>query len=361
VRVINIVDNVSHVNMGIWNAAIATAEYLQSKNIFSELWYPEQEEVFNRASYMNAVALANTSEAHLLYMIDTRGLNIVTDIIATHGCWQFATRWGYGLQKKGFKWVYTPQGMLEPWAMAQKKWKKKLYFNLAEKRMAAKADIVRAVSSPEKKRLEQIFRHSKIVLQPNGVNIPSIDGETVEHTSTDYLFLSRLHEKKGILPLVKAWVSSGLNNKEGVNLIIAGPDQGELKKIEPYFSKSTNIKYKGAVYGEEKEKLFRQSSFYLLPSFSEGFPTSVLEAMSYGLVPFITEGCNLPEAINEKLAIKISTDEESIKEELNASVLLTKVAIAGNAAAVQAYVQHNYSLSLVADMQATLFNKLLPN
>lgn len=143
----------------------------------------------------------------------------------------------------------------------------------------------------------------------NGVKT---SGESIEKDSkqTVYLFLARLHKKKGIVHLVEAWANE-MYSRPNSRLIIAGPDEGELPKIQSLIHH--NIEYVGPVFGEEKLNLLKRAHYYVLPSYSEGFPTSVVEAMSYGAIPVISEGCNFPQVFAEKLGFEVSTNYRSIQ------------------------------------------------
>jgi poly(glycerol-phosphate) alpha-glucosyltransferase len=68
------------------------------------------------------------------------------------------------------------------------------------------------------------------------------------------------------------------------------------------------------VYGEAKDAAFRYASAFVLPSFSEGLPMSVLEAWSYGLPVFMTEACGLSEGFTSGAAIEITTDPETMAD-----------------------------------------------
>ena len=176
------------------------------------------------------------------------------------------------------------------------------------------------------------------------------------------LYMARLHHKKGIIPLVEAWLKSNLLNNERYELIIAGPDDGELANLEktlPNKTTVTNIRYLGAVYGEAKTKLLEQSSFFVLPSHSEGFPTSVLEAMQYGLVPLISSGCNFPEVFEKKLALKTEPNSGEIKTVLNNLSNYTASDLSSWAANCQTFVFENYSLNKIAEQQFNAFTKLI--
>ena len=66
-----------------------------------------------------------------------------------------------------------------------------------------------------------------------------------------------------------------------------------------------SVVFCGPVFGEDKEALLRSADAFILPSFSEGLPMSVLEAWSYGLPVVMTPECNLPEGFACQAALKI--------------------------------------------------------
>ncbi len=357
-NIINIIDNISQVNFGIWNAAIATAKQLKELfQVESELWFPEVKEC-PELEHVTMVPLKDTSIEAIEVLLTKRELNALDTIIVTHGCWQYATKWGAELKKKGFRWIYTPHGMLEPWSMQQKKWKKKIYYSLIEGPLTKKADFVRAVGTPELKNLQK--KYTNTILIPNGIDAYTMQEK--EYTKpVQFLFMARLHHKKGILPLVQAWISSTLNNNANYILQIAGPDDGEketmLKLIKD--SKTQNIHYLGPQYGEEKDELLRNSHFYILPSYSEGFPTSVLEAMQYGLIPIITEGCNFPEVFEDQKAIQITPETTSIIEGLEKVKQIHPENFQRMSTEANQYINKNYTLSKIATMQYELYFRIL--
>ena len=144
IRVINIIDRFDAVNFGIWNAACATAQQLEFRHgIRSELWFPATDYDPQQPIHCELRPLPSTTLATLTAL--AAQLTPHNTIIVTHGCWQYPTRWGAALARKGFTWVYVPHGMLEPWSISQKKWGKKAYWHLSESRNARHAKYVRAV------------------------------------------------------------------------------------------------------------------------------------------------------------------------------------------------------------------------
>jgi len=176
-----------------------------------------------------------------------------------------------------------------------------------------RADVVRAVGAPEADNLKNHF--SKVTLIANGVEATT-ELPIKAATPVIFLFMARLHFKKGPLNLVKAWKNSRLNNDPNFQLLIAGPDEGELAGIQEQIKGTNNIFYVGAIYGEAKIDLLQKAHFYVLPSLSEGFPTSVVEGMMYGQVPVISRGCNFPEVFGQQLGFDSGASMESIQEAL---------------------------------------------
>jgi len=357
-RIINIVDSVDQINYGIWHAVTVNAALLVERGVRTELWYPQKQfDVINQVTNVPLESLSLKSAADKLHK---RTLDPLHDIIVTHGSWSYATRWGAFFKKNGFKWIYVPHGMLEPWPLQQKKIKKALYLHLIEKRLAKQADCIKAVSVPESINLKKFFAPELIRFIPNGVFYEYTKPDfKARQSPVRYLFLSRLHYKKNLVALATAWLQSGLNNNGAYELLIAGPDEGELQNLTPLLQRSVNMKYVGSVYGEKKRELFDQCMYYVLPSYSEGLPSSLLEAMSYGLVPIVTEGCNLPEVFNQHLGVKINTDINAITKALKETSLWDVEKVAKTGLNAKRFIKEHFSLEAVTDLQMTLFSKLL--
>ena len=259
----------------------------------------------------------------------------------------------------GFTWIYTPHGMLEPWSMEQKAWKKIPYFHLAEKPMARKANLVRAVGKPEWKNLKKHFPAAMHI--PNGIYRNSLQPERSEANGLNFLFLARLHHKKNIMPLVKAWSSSSLVQSSGAKLSIAGTDDGEMEKLLAFLQEmpGKGIEFLGPVFGKEKEILLADSHFYILPSLSEGFPTSVVEAAGAGLIPLISDGCNFPEILECKAAIDSGKTESSIKEAIENAIRLSDSEKSAMRSRGRDLIEKGFLWELIAEKQAEIYGRLL--
>lgn len=238
----------------------------------------------------------------------------------THGLWGIHSMASYfnSLRSK-YPLVISPHGMLDPWAMEQSSWKKRLASYAYENGAFSKATYIHALTSREASDIKKNFTHVKrIEVIPNGVDMPVNYKNTKGlDNSINILYMARLHSKKGIIELVKAWAKFQENPRNAhINLTVAGWGdefiEGKLKGAN-----LRNLHFVGKVFGDKKINLLRNSHFFILPSFSEGLPISILEAWSYGLPTIMTDDCNLECGFESNAAIKILPEVDSILKGLN--------------------------------------------
>lgn len=101
------------------------------------------------------------------------------------------------------------------------------------------------------------------------------------------LFLARIEEEKGIMIALKAFEIL-INKKELLHFYIAG-NGSKLKDAEAYVlnNKIKNVHFLGFIKGDEKLEILKESDIFLFPTYHEGLPINILEAMSAGL-PIVT-------------------------------------------------------------------------
>ena len=217
--------------------------------------------------------------------------------IHIHGLWYFGSILPFLVPSKAKK-IVTVHGFLDPYAFQRSAWKKRLLWNLVQKRYLRSADMIHVISREEEQILLQLFPdlRAKIVFIPNGIVDP-MAGES-EKPSDDfvsriksiqrngsfvYLFLSRINRKKGIDILVDAFEQLSKDLGEKVQLIIAGPvDDYSFALQERLASYSWgNIHLFDVVTGANKAFLLNQVDAFVLPSYSEGFSIAALEALAY--------------------------------------------------------------------------------
>ena len=135
-------------------------------------------------------------------------------------------------QTAGVPFVISPRGMLTPWAMQFHGWKKRLAWQLYQRRDLARARLLHATSRDEAEGFRTLGLRQPVAIIPNGVNLPpekrkAESGKRKVEIRTA-LFLSRIHPKKGLLDLVEAWHRV---RPAGWRVIIAGGDEGGHRAV----------------------------------------------------------------------------------------------------------------------------------
>jgi len=213
-------------------------------------------------------------------------------------------------QKKSL--IYHVHGMFEPFVLERSRWKKNLVHRLFEDANISHVRLWRALTETEAGQIRARVPEAAIVVAPNGLNLSDypkpengaspIETPLMPHfvkTKKRMLFLGRVHPKKGLDLLVKAW--SRLEKwREDWELVIAGPDEinhrSEIEKLAASLGIEREIIFTGTVSGSAKTALLYSSDIFVLSSYSEGLPITLLEAMACEVPIVATHPCNCPEA-----------------------------------------------------------------
>ncbi len=250
-------------------------------------------------------------------------------VIHSHGLWMYS---GLAARKCAGKnncpLLISPHGMLEPWAVNNSRWKKKLAGRLFENRNLLKAGCLHALCQPEADNFRRYGLKSPIAIIPNGVDLEDFasgQGGAIEEKfpaikgRRRLLFLSRLHPKKGLLNLLQAWQKLAPDFRDW-QLLVAGSGEHEYEQELKTFSQNLiqdrSVVFLGPLYREDKRQILAVADAFALPSFSEGFSMAVLEAAAAGLPVLLTHECNFPELAKANAAIEISPDAAEIESGL---------------------------------------------
>lgn len=159
-----------------------------------------------------------------------------------------------------------------------------------------KCDCIIALSVSWKEWFEQTIHHKNVVVIKNVIAPPHI--HKVAHDRFTLLFLGRLGYRKGIYDLLDVLIAHK-NEFQGKLELFFGGD-GDVEQVKEIIYKNgleEIAQYQGWVDGDKKESLLNMADAYILPSYNEGLPISVLEAMSYGLPIISTKVGGIPEII----------------------------------------------------------------
>jgi len=160
----------------------------------------------------------------------------------------------------------------------------------------AMADRVIALSEDWKEFLaEYVCPAEKIQVRYNAVKLPS--SYEKDYTNRNILFLGVLGQRKGIYDLIEI-LPRVFQEFPDAHVYLGG--DGEKEKVERLCIEkgiTNKVSFLGWIRGKEKEKKMKECSIYVLPTYHEGMPMSVLEAMSYGMAVISTYVGGIPHII----------------------------------------------------------------
>jgi glycosyltransferase involved in cell wall biosynthesis len=318
VRVLTVEDEFTHVDLGVWEPVRV--------DVFPKSWPTS-------FGYSPGFIQALSEEQ--------------PDLTHTHGIWTYPSiATAAYCTRRRVPYMISPHGMLDPWAVRHHRWKKVLAYVLYESNHVRGARCIRALCESEARSIRQMKLTNPVAVIPNGIDLPEATvangtqapwNEVIEPGRRVVLFLGRIHRKKGLTNLLKAWAVTGENRRSAEwVLAIAGWDQdgyeADLKKLcgeldlawrdlratNNGTSASVSVLFLGPQFNAAKAACYRHCDAFILPSFSEGLPMAILEAWAYGKPVVMTPECNLPEGFAAAAAIQINTSAEGIAGGLRA-------------------------------------------
>ena len=164
------------------------------------------------------------------------------------------------------------------------------------KKMLQKADVFLVVAPYLKDIFKDIVGEEKIIIFPNAIEIPKRINP--DYSRQNLLFLGRLCKEKGINELLEA-VKELKSEFPDLQLYLGGVwVEEELKKKAQIFN--TYVHYLGWIDAERKEEYLQKCNIFVLPTYFEGLPMSLLEGMAYGCACIATEVGGIPQVMTDR-------------------------------------------------------------
>jgi glycosyltransferase involved in cell wall biosynthesis len=317
------------------------------------------------------------------------------DIVYIVSTWNFpVAASSYFCRKQGNPYIISPRGHLYSDVLKKKSWKKFPYYKLITKRDLMSASAIHYTTEDEAERCHSsLCLKNRAIIIPNGIDLSEFnDLPTKENIRERYpflkdkkiiLFLGRIHWIKGLDILIKAYAKLA-KERPDVHLLIAGGDEANYGAKVIQWLKEYDLKYNdistpssimnhescilyqeakvtftGMLTGSAKLEAFAGSDIFVLPSYSENFGMSVVEAMACGVPVVISNKVGIHKEVERnKAGIIVDTNAESlyqgIKLLLDNSELRQQIAING-----KRMVEEYYDIDKVADRMIKMYEEIL--
>lgn len=285
------------------------------------------------------------------------------DIVHVNCCWTPDCAMIQRLaQKRGYKVVLTPHGMLEPWIIKRHYWTRKVpALWLYQKAAVQRADCVQATAESERDNLLKLGYNSNIKVVRLGIDAESIEMKRSWKKSRQILFLSRVHVKKGINFLVEA--ADVLRNEiQGYKILVAGEGDADyveaMKRMICDRGLQDIVQLIGGVYGDEKWRLFQTSDFFVLPTHSENFGLAIAESLASGTPVITTVGTPWSDLNSSEAGAWIEIGTEPLVETLRRFLSLTEDELETMGRNGRKLIETKYSAHVMAEQMMEVYNGL---
>ena len=226
------------------------------------------------------------------------------DLVHVHGLFSYTTLPACEAARHFKKpYVITPHGMLDPWCLSHKWWKKYPYYHLLERKNLGQVSAIHVTSSLEATGLAKLGYSEKSHVIPLCVDLPNYSFKyQPDKVSFNLLFLSRLDPIKGLPVLLEAIAIIRTQFNVQVQLKIAGEgDKEYVFKLHTLIKKlkiSENVVFVGFLQGEAKSKALAEADIFVLPSYHENFGLAAAEALAAGLPVVLSDQVGIAQDVN---------------------------------------------------------------
>ena len=283
------------------------------------------------------------------------------DVIHNHGLWLMPNvRAGSAAAGERKPFVISPRGMLAPAALAFSPLKKRAFWALLQGPATRGADCIHATSDQEYQEIRGFGLANPVAVIPNGIDLPEMPGRRMPPVQRVALSLGRVHPKKGLVRLVRAWAKVEASCPDW-RLRIAGPPEAghddELRALAMTLG-LTRVSVEGPIYGEPKTTAYQDADIFVLPTLNENFGLTVAEALAAGTPAIATKGAPWSGFLREGCGWWIDHGVEPLAAALAHAMALPREALTAMGDKGRQWMKLRFSWDRVADDMLDLYRWL---
>jgi glycosyltransferase involved in cell wall biosynthesis len=286
-----------------------------------------------------------------------------TQLVHNHGLWllpNVQVGWTAAKLKKPL--VVAPRGMLGPAALNFSRRKKLAFWHLLQGAVVRRAACLHATSEQEYQEIRAFGLSNPVAVIPNGIDLPAPSEAPVSNGGKrTVLSLGRIHPKKGLDRLVRAWARLEAEHPDWRLRIIGPSEVGHAEQLRALAATLNlhRLSIEGPVYGDAKLAIMRAADLFALPSLNENFAITVAEALAAGTPVIATKGSPWSGLETEGCGWWIDHGVELLATALEKSMSMPQAALKAMGAKGQAWVVRDFSWGRVARDMLSVYCWLL--
>jgi glycosyltransferase involved in cell wall biosynthesis len=217
------------------------------------------------------------------------------DIIHSHLLWQMPTIYpGYVLKggRSRCKLVMSPRGTLDPWDFHNHALQKRLVWFAGQRMNLAASACLHATAPMERDHFRALGFTGPVAIIPNGVDIPEVAKfARTEDGKHRLLFLARIHRKKGLDFLLRAWRNIQDRAKDWELQIAGSPNGDHLQAMRTLAAELgvERVSFLCPITEAQKWQLYRNADLYVLPTRGDNWAVTISDALSFGVPAIVSK------------------------------------------------------------------------
>jgi glycosyltransferase involved in cell wall biosynthesis len=286
-----------------------------------------------------------------------------TQLIHNHGLWLLPNvQVGWAATKMKKPLVVAPRGMLGPAALNFSRKKKLAFWHLLQGAVVRHAACLHTTSEEEYQEVRAFGLKNPVAIIPNGIDLPGPSSPNVLGGGERIILaLGRIHPKKGLDRLVRAWAQLEAAHLDW-RLRIVGPSEvghdDELRALAATLN-VRRLSIEGPVYGDDKLALMHAADVFVLSSLNENFAITVAEALAAGTPVIATRGSPWSGLDTEGCGWWIDHGVEPLVSALAKSMSIPRATLKAMGAKGQAWMARDFSWVRVAQDMFDVYDWLL--
>jgi glycosyltransferase involved in cell wall biosynthesis len=285
-----------------------------------------------------------------------------SDVIHSHSLWALPNVYpGWATKGRSCRLVVSPRGTLSRWALNHSKWEKRIYWNLLQRPAISHAACFHATADSEYAEIRAAgLLRQPVAIIPNGVDVPELREQPSPGPRT-LLFLGRIHQKKGVDLLLRAWHAIESRYPDWQLRIVGPDDRGHLGTVRALANELglRRATFAEPLFGEAKVAAYREAQLFVLPTHSENFGMTVAEALAAGTPAIVTKGAPWSGLVEHGAGWWIDIGVDALVACLEEALPLSPHQLRERGLAGHSWMKREYSWDLVGAKMHTTYRWLL--